>query len=1197
MSNQLSTSVIAGRFRRGEMIGRGGMGEVFRGLDQQTQEPVAIKALKSEVVMRDPGIVERFNREGEALRQLNHPNIVKVLATVEEAGNHYIIMELVDGGTLSDLIRESSQLPIQQVLSIALELTDALTRAHHLKIIHRDIKPANVLLASDGTPRLTDFGVARIGEGSEITRAGSLVGTFAYLSPEACRGDVLDVRSDIWSFGVMLYEMLAGIRPFMENQAGALVHAILTQPIPDLEKLRSDIPTSLLDLVYRMLEKNREARIPRMRMVGAELEAIIDGLDSQIRTTRAMVVASERSVFDSPMTVDLGNITPPSHIEYPRNLPAFTTPFIGRDQELREITALLDKPSERLITILGPGGIGKTRLAIAATEQRLRNFTDGVFYVPLAPISDSSFLPTTIAEHIRFTFSGAADPKTELLDFLREKHMLLILDNFEHLIDSAGIVSDILSAAPQVKVIVSSRERLRLRGEKVFDVQGMVTPEGDSSEQIRGCPAVQLFVQNARRIQPDFELNEDTAPHVANICRRVEGMPLGIELAAGWLEALPLEEVVSEIDQSLDFLETDLRDVPERHRSLRAVFESSWELISDDERHILMKLSVFRGGFSRDAAQKVTGASLRNLTSLVNKSFLKRAADGRYTPHILLRQFAEEIFEDYEDERQEVQQAHAQYYAHFLDKLKDRFNSKRERKAIDEMELELENIRVAWRRCVDKQQWDTLNEMLHPVHLFYIARSMLSEATAAYRELAEAMKNAAQDSADLYWRTLVRQGLIMSRLGGYEQSAELGKAAFDYFQVRENDLEASFALNVLCYVDMMQGRYEAAKTYGADALRLAEKTDDKEACLLSMGNLGYVVYLIGDYAEAQRIHNDFIRISAEEGSPISQAFGLNNLGEIMNATGRPDEAQRLYEEAYEIFRTYKHRRGQAFTLNNLGGIYFTLGKFKESRQSYEEARRLYKDIGDRAGNGHSLSSLGNVAFYSGEFEQAQNYYQQSLRIRRENGDQRGIADSLNDLADTALAMDKFDEARRLFDESLQIRRDIRDQTGIARSLVGLGLVTLAERTSAELARSYFQEALSLVRENIPPWLQAWALSGMGEVEFLNGNLNAAETHFHEALKIARDIQFASAQVFALAGLATINRARGESRRALELVTAALRQESPVIYSIIQQRAVQLVGQLENELPAEVFAEVQHDLSNTAVDVVIAEILQNRPSNA
>ena len=298
MSDEIS--LIAGRYRLDDLIGRGGMGDVYRGTDVRTGDTVAIKLLHESILADNPDIVDRFTREGEALRQLDHPNIVKVLDTLEEGGRHYLVLEYVSGGSLRDLMDEQGRLPLPAVLNVALDLADALTRAHRLNIIHRDIKPDNVLLAEDGTPRLTDFGVAHLGDRTRLTQTGSVIGTYAYLSPEACNGLELDTRTDIWSFGVMLFEVLTGRLPFQEASTGAILTAILTKPAPDLDRLRPGLPRPLIDLLYRMLEKDRERRINSVRLIGAELEALIHGLDTPLRSLLLNAHEAREARFSTP---------------------------------------------------------------------------------------------------------------------------------------------------------------------------------------------------------------------------------------------------------------------------------------------------------------------------------------------------------------------------------------------------------------------------------------------------------------------------------------------------------------------------------------------------------------------------------------------------------------------------------------------------------------------------------------------------------------------------------------------------------------------------------------------------------------------------------------------------------------------------------------------------------------------------------
>lgn len=293
--------IIGNRYRIDKVLGQGGMGQVYYGYDLQNQELVAIKALKSHIVERDPRILERFRREGEALKELNHPNIVKMLAAVEEHGQHYLVMEYVEGGSLYDLLKSGGKLPIERVLYISLGLSDALIRAHGLQIIHRDIKPANVLLAKDGTPRLTDFGAARLEKLDDLTQEGGIVGTASYLSPEVCQGEKPDARADIWAFGVMLFEMLSGRRPFDRSDKLATVLAIVREPLPDLVALLPDAPPQMVELIYKMLEKDPDRRIASMRLVGAELESIIKHADSGVRQALNLIYRMLENDAEKPI--------------------------------------------------------------------------------------------------------------------------------------------------------------------------------------------------------------------------------------------------------------------------------------------------------------------------------------------------------------------------------------------------------------------------------------------------------------------------------------------------------------------------------------------------------------------------------------------------------------------------------------------------------------------------------------------------------------------------------------------------------------------------------------------------------------------------------------------------------------------------------------------------------------------------------
>src|SRR5918912_3333037 len=348
-----------------------------------------------------------------------------------------------------------------------------------------------------------------------------------------------------------------------------------------------------------------------------------------------------------------------------KNLPVPRTSFVGRAAELEAIDRLLEDPRCRLLTLVGPGGAGKTRLALEAAARRVDRYPHGVHFVPLASVASPEFLAPALAESIQFAVDGAHSgfsAQDQLLDYLSERSTLLVLDNFEHLVEGAGFLSEVIERAPQVELLTTSRERLNVQSEWVFDVDGLGLAENGNGT----ASAVRLFVERAEQVVPGFALDDAGYSQVLRICRLVDGMPLGIELAASWASVLSCAEIADEIEGSIDFLATSMRDVPERHRSLRAAIDQSWRLLTDEQRSAFSRLSVFRGSFDRSAAVAVTGADLRLLSELAAKSLLRRPDFGRFELHELLRQYAAEQLRLSPDEEADARERHARHYATML---------------------------------------------------------------------------------------------------------------------------------------------------------------------------------------------------------------------------------------------------------------------------------------------------------------------------------------------------------------------------------------------------------------------------------------------------------------------------------------------------------------------------------------------------
>jgi predicted ATPase len=423
-------------------------------------------------------------------------------------------------------------------------------------------------------------------------------------------------------------------------------------------------------------------------------------------------------------------------LEHPviaHNFPPQPTSFVGRDTELKQIRQLLSDSGCRLLTLFGPGGIGKTRLALETARilfdgagvgghgrVPLPMFADAICFAPLQSLTSPDFITSALAEALRLPFSGSDNAIEQLLTFFSDKSLLLVLDNCEHLLDGIGIVSDILHYAPGVKFLATSRERLNLREEWVYEVHGLAFPASEFETHIVDYDAVRLFVHHARRTHAGFTLTHSHKPAVTRICRMVDGMPLGIELASAWVRALSCDQIADEIARSLDILETPSRNVEPRHRNLRAAFEPTWNRLSEDERSVFRKVSVFRGGFSREAAEYVAGASLRALSSLVDKALLRVNANGRYDLHELLRQYGQERLNQSSDEREAVLDLHSAYYLDFMRRCEDMLAFQgRQKEAMQGIEQELSNVRVAWQRAVVQGQFEEIERSYGGFNCFY----------------------------------------------------------------------------------------------------------------------------------------------------------------------------------------------------------------------------------------------------------------------------------------------------------------------------------------------------------------------------------------------------------------------------------------------------------------------------------------------
>ncbi|MEZ4647112.1 MAG: protein kinase, partial [Chloroflexota bacterium] len=736
------------RFKIERRISQNDLEEIFLAFDLNSGQKVQIRSINAQQLGRYPAWAAQFSREVDIMRQLHHPQIVKLLHTYKQDTGYYLVQEYRGEWSLADLLEQSGLLPISQVLEIAINLAEILASVHRLQIVHGNLSSTHILLDEGGTPYLTKFDAAQLVHPQKQFSAELHITEYHYASPEFCNREEYDTRTDIWSLGVIVYEMLTGKRPFDNPQTSRLLLDIMTQPPPDLQLLHPQISDRLADLVYRMLAKDPNLRIPSIELVGAEFENILLDLSDTDKDDM-------RPIIFGHLTEPAWEFVGPQH-----NLPPITTPLAGREDELEEITRLLTNPAYRLITLHGPGGIGKTRLAIQAAYTYLEQIQEDVYIVELATIDNIAMFIIAIADAVQFRFSGAESLETQLFSYLQNKHMLLVLDGFERLAAEAGILSRMLLNAFNLRLLITSQSRLNLQEEWVINVEGLPTPELEDLETLQQSTAVKLFLQISRRVRPNYAPTPADLQAIGQICQFVEGSPLGIELAATWMNQLTPPEIVANIQASYGFLASDRTDLPTRHRSARSIFENAWQLLNEDEKRALPQLSVFRGGFTLEAARRVVGASLPALNALTDKSLLQRSPlSGRFEMPEILREFSEEKLAAMRMTHEISAYArHAQYYMHYLGQRSADLHGRRQLTALNEIDQEIGNIRAAWHWSVQQANTTLINVALDALYSFYQLRGRQREGAEVFDQATKMLRDANTNDQFILARLLARQG-------------------------------------------------------------------------------------------------------------------------------------------------------------------------------------------------------------------------------------------------------------------------------------------------------------------------------------------------------------------------------------------------------------------------------------------------------
>jgi len=674
-------------------------------------------------------------------------------------------------------------------------------------------------------------------------------------------------------------------------------------------------------------------------------------------------------------------------------IPLQTTSLVGRDAELAALERLFSNPQCRLLTLIGIGGIGKTRLAIEFAARKSALFPGGVFYIPLTPVTSPEKIVPAIADVLDFGFSGPADPQEQLLNYLSihiQGSALFVLDNLEQLLvpltnqevksGVVALVCDMLERLPTIKILGTSRERLNLHGEWTYELHGLSVPSTNLIGRLEEYEAVELFASSARRSRVDFEVTEKCQSELIQICQLVEGVPLAIELAAAWVGVLSCREIAQEIQSNMDFLTSTMRDLPERHRSMRATFDHSWKLLSTEEQSVLSRLSVFQGGFDRTAAQQVAGASLPLLASLSDKSLVRRTESGRYDLHEVIRQYALSHLDDH-PQNSDTYERHCEYYLKMVVEREKCLKSAAQQDAIRQLMDEIDNIRAAWVWAIRHHKFDRLGEAGRGFGWYFEITGLYREGIEQLELLVQALKAGAQDGASqqVLGLALNHQALLFFRKGEFDNACKLYEESILILRPTGDQALLADSLVFLGTVLHLRGEYERARSLLQEGLLLARQSNEKWFEAWAIYNTGHIDGLVGRYEEGYEQMLAGLTMWRSIGDPQVIALGLNFMIPALTKLGRYEEAKTYMYESIALSEQSKNRWGLGTAYRYLGLACLAGGQYAEAQAHFSKSLEIFGGFAVGWDIARSLTYLGDTSMLVGDPATARRYYLDALR--------------------------------------------------------------------------------------------------------------------------------------------------------------------------------------------------------------------------
>jgi len=973
-------------------LGAGGMGEVFLARDPRLERDVVLKMLPAEVA-GDEERMARFRHEALALAAVNHPNIATIFGFEEsDSGVLALVLERVEGITLAERLKQRP-MPPNEALSVCAQIAEALEAAHARGVIHRDLKPQNVMLAPSGLVKVLDFGLAqRVGGASTPARSGpgrsrsrriedrdtivmhrgdtpgsdgEVSGSPGYMSPEQARGELQDQRTDVFAFGCVLFECLTGLRAV----EGETIMEMMSQAMDtsvDLSALPEATPAAVRSLLERCLERDVNRRLAEIHTARIEIEEVLG-----IRRASALRAGEQVAAA-------------------PHHLPFQATAFVPRHHVIEDCLALLR--TTRLLTVTGVGGGGKTRLAMRLAEVLTQEYPDGVWFVDLAPLTDPDRVPEAVATVLGVGEEPGLTATVAVARHLAASHALIVLDGCEHLLGACGeLARALVAATPDVKMIATSRENLGIPGESTYSVPPMALPDASRRDltAIRSSEAVQLFLDRTMAVRPDFALDEENAAAVIEICRRLDGIPLAIELAAARMRVLSVGQILTRLHDRFRLLAGGHASLA-RHQTLRASIQWSYDQLTADEQRLLRTVSVFAGGWTLEAATACAEEwdefqVLDLLTRLVEKSLVVveriDGEDTRYRCLESVRQYAAELLSE-AHETEAARNRHRDWCVVFAERAAKYIRGSDQVHWYDRIEAEIDNMRAALEWCRDH-----------------------SQGREAGLRLA----------AGLGWFWAVRG---YNREGSQWIAETLARGPF------EPSTALAMVLHSAGNLAYRQDDPEAARRYYQQSLEVRRALGDESATAGILGSLGNVAQTLGEWDEAKSLMEQCLEISRKNGVRIWQGTSLTCLGNVTRYLGDLTAARAYLEEALAITRELRNSVGEAIALQSLGDLHLQTREHDLAGSYYEQSMALQETLGDRHSHAAARVGLAVVLARRGDRARARPLYAEGFRTLLDLGNRLNVGMGMEELASQLLEEGDAPRAARLLGTASAIREAI-----------------------------------------------------------------------------------------------------------------------------------------------------------------------------